>query len=407
MEISLFVKKKIFLLTQSLQLKNFLLTKILKMNNCIVQKEVFNLSLVLIKLFPGFNATIILEQIFKYLEVEGFSEKIISESDYDTTVGTYFRGILHSFNGRPSTIYRSRNMTVKKYYRLGKLHRENNLPAIIYKCGTERETYYYIDGKLHRENDEPAYIMDGRINGKIRKWYYRGKLHREGDKPATITTSRKEYYINGNLHREGDKPAVVDYNVKEYYINGKLHREGDKPAIIYTDDRTEYYVNGKLHREGDLPASIDKCGQRKRWFLNGLLHRENDLPAIIDQRFIHNEFSGLCLGWLINGKYHRSNGKPSYINPREMIFYNNGLIHRSDGPAILRSDKVSYFVNGEFRLMMSFDEYKTVASDEDLRFIHSWNYFKFCSGGFIYSPVNHFLPTGENLFDLYYPVARK
>jgi len=70
----------------------------------------------------------------------------------------------------------------------------------------------------------------------------------------------------------------------------------------------------------------------KVYYKDGYVHRDDDLPAI--------EYSENCLAlpgakaWLQYGKLHRV-GAPAFIQPKEGIinYYENGLLHRNDGPA--------------------------------------------------------------------------
>lgn len=343
------------------------------MNNPIVQKEVFHFALVLKRCLSNFNACIILEQIFQCLETDGFSSSF-SETEQRKT--TFFRGSFHSYNDEPAEQIKQQifvpilgltTILIKKYYRVGKLHRKNDLPAITDSLGE----FYYIDGLAHREGDKPAYISH---SGKCRKWFYRGKLHRANGLPALIDNNNFAYYVNGILHRENDLPAVISDNgsCMKWYIKGTLHREKG-PAII-EGRNFEYYINGLKHRENDLPASVDNDGNRMRWFCHGKLHRENNLPAVIDLQYNHYAV-GLCLRWLKNGKHHRSDGGPSYVSPNEMIFYSKGIIHRLDGPAIIRFGEVVYFRNGKIKSKMPLDEYMKIAPNKDILYIKAWNCF--------------------------------
>ncbi len=78
------------------------------------------------------------------------------------------------------------------------------------------------------------------------------------------------------------------------------------------------------------------------YYLNGVLHRSNG-PALI---------SDYIQAWYYKGYYHRLDGpavtKPNYCN----YWYVNGLLHRTDGPAIEYYQEEqkkynSWYINGE------------------------------------------------------------
>lgn len=97
-----------------------------------------------------------------------------------------------------------------------------------------------------------------------------------------------------------------------------------------------YWLGYALHNENG-PAIISNC--KSQWYLNGVHHRING-PAIIR--------SDGHRSWCLNGKYHRTNG-PARIWPcgtRE--YHQNGKLHRTDGPAIIHNNGTQkYYRNGE------------------------------------------------------------
>lgn len=70
----------------------------------------------------------------------------------------------------------------------------------------------------------------------------------------------------------------------------------------------------------------------KVYYKDGYVHRDDDLPAI---EYSENS-NGLpsAQGWYQFGKLHRI-GKPAFVQPDVGIitYYENGLMHRIDGPA--------------------------------------------------------------------------
>jgi hypothetical protein len=81
----------------------------------------------------------------------------------------------------------------------------------------------------------------------------------------------------------------------------------------------------------------------QHWFQDGQLHRV-DGPAIIGRNY--NE-------WFQNGKLHRLDGPASIIldsRTRKYIdrrWFQDGLLHRVDGPAIITETKQEWFQNGK------------------------------------------------------------
>jgi len=108
-------------------------------------------------------------------------------------------------------------------------------------------------------------------------WRKNGLLHRDGDQPAYMSNIARAWFVNGVRHRDGDQPAYVSRTTSAWFVNGVRHRDGDLPAIEDVWGDRQWYKNGKLHRDGDLPA-IE--GGTKYWSVNGVLHRE-DGPAVV------------------------------------------------------------------------------------------------------------------------------
>lgn len=174
-------------------------------------------------------------------------------------------------------------------------------------------------------------------------YYYNDHLHNE-DGPAVIfENGHKLWYLwdclikeelpNGELINH-DKTNVeeTEYFIKHYKY-GKLHLiEG--PAVIYENGDKYWYQYGRLHRDDDKP-SIEFSNGEKRWFKNGVIHRgEEKGPAVI---FSENEYE-----YHINGLLHRENG-PALIRNHKKSWFREGLLHRDEyeGPAVL-------YDNGDF-----------------------------------------------------------
>jgi len=85
--------------------------------------------------------------------------------------------------------------------------------------------------------------------------------------------------------------------------------------------------------------TVKVCENHTVWFQNGLLHRI-DGPAII-------WFNG-DKEWCQNGKLHRMDGPAVEYADGTKKWYKNGKRHRTDGPAIeWENGEVQYWENGE------------------------------------------------------------
>jgi hypothetical protein len=188
------------------------------------------------------------------------------------------------------------------YVRYGKLF--NSLfpgsKELCYKLNLIKvDNFAYIEyrlfGKLHRED---GFAMIDKIK-KIKAHYYNGRLHNEKDYAIVDIDNNKCWYVHGKLHRL-DGPAVMNLNgTKEWYYRGKYHRL-DGPAVYVENNKTyQWYRHGRLHRDGNLPALgiyFNKYYHLKEYYRNGLLHR-TDGPAV--------EISGNVRKWYVNGKFIR------------------------------------------------------------------------------------------------------
>lgn len=195
----------------------------------------------------------------------------------------------------------------------------------------------YKDGKLHSYDDRPIYTIYSRI------WYKEGIIHRDIG-PARISHNGAEcHYENGKLRSSNDIPAVTHPNGSEVYImNDKIHRDNDKPAVILvkhkyscmrgscgvlnlstSDDEItlSHYLfedikheNFNFHNLHNITYSDDYVTITKYWFNNGVLHRDNG-PAIE---------SDLCLIWVNNGKIHRDNDPAVICSDGTCEYWQNG-----------------------------------------------------------------------------------
>lgn len=250
-----------------------------------------------------------------------------------------------------------------------KLHNEKG-PAFISEhicdvCDIMRE-YYFINGKLHNTNG-PAIVCidhsqdcDVEIPHIIHEYYSNGLLHNDNG-PA---------YIKGHLfYEESTYHGALycdEHRYKErYYKNGKKHRDhNDLPAVITMDGATihKWYHNGRPYRENNRPTVVLNEGTYRceLWHSYELsdghdkvLHRE-DGPA----RIIYNE-QLIIQEWFIDGAHHRDHDRPAVIKTYKgiiikMKWYQNGLKHRENGPAVRKYNSIwgecydeEWWVNGE------------------------------------------------------------
>ena len=83
----------------------------------------------------------------------------------------------------------------------------------------------------------------------------------------------------------------------------------------------------------EYTVRVLNCGER-HWFQNGKLHRE-DGPAI--------EYVNGTKCWYLNGKLHREDGPAIEWPDGGKLWYQNGNLHREDGPAIEYADGRKYW----------------------------------------------------------------
>lgn len=122
-------------------------------------------------------------------------------------------------------------------------------------------------------------------------------------------------------------------------------------AIMITDKHgVTRYLNefGQLHRDGDLPALIHPNHKTLMYYQNGLLHRDNG-PAKINS---HQEV------YYYKGSIHRDDNLPAKIDmyiekdgSKTLVceeYYRHGAHHRDNGPAVLwSSGSYQFYKKGE------------------------------------------------------------
>lgn len=102
----------------------------------------------------------------------------------------------------------------------------------------------------------------------------------------------------------------LKYNDLEYIFVGDYSDVPPKYTGIVkflNDDRIKTFKNGELHSFEDRPSAHDRYYDC--WHMNDCLHRENNKPAYIT----YDDFG----------------------TPVRYKYYINGMLHRTDGPAIV------------------------------------------------------------------------
>lgn len=181
-----------------------------------------------------------------------------------------------------------------------------------------------------------------------------------------------ESFFRDLHHSYNGRPAICSTQFFEaYYYLGKLHRENDLPAITTPYTQT-FYINGQIHREEDRPAVITRGLTRLEWYFQGAIHRGNNLPAIVDRNYTDQNSKGIMIAWLEKGQYHRPDDGPAFLSSRQMVFYKNGVITRSSGPALFRRYSVHYYEDGKEKSSMRMKKYLQIAPKLDKIYIDSW-----------------------------------
>jgi hypothetical protein len=224
------------------------------------------------------------------------------------------------------------------------------------------------------------------ISPKLQRDVYRQKMLRaltivetNGDVPAHILRETKVipipytvYKVNGKIHRE-DGPAITDLHGSEYWFyNNQFHKDQIIDDVHWNNHNYAYsklklnpwYNPGKHHIH-------DKYRRQQRWYICGKLNRyltENfiELPTIVKHSGEQYHVNGLLhrsdgpaytkwdkMEWWTNGELHRVDYKgnvigPTVINHGDLLWHVNSELHRTDGPAVLLSDgTMRWFIDGK------------------------------------------------------------
>ncbi len=131
------------------------------------------------------------------------------------------------------------------------------------------------NGKLHAIG-EPALRFD---DGAEEHWFH-GRLRSVEDRPALYIARSNACFVNAHLNHSKFKELLVLHpETHVWCTDGFVHREGAPAVIRYGDEDSaaeEWWHRGLRHRDGN--AAIIR-GNVSKWYQFGLLHRQ-DGPAI-------------------------------------------------------------------------------------------------------------------------------
>lgn len=146
----------------------------------------------------------------------------------------------------------------------------------------------------------------------------------------TYTDGAKEYRnLKGEMHRK-DGPAVIDLDGdQEWWFNNELHRE-DGPAVIWTNGYQEYWWRGtpltkeEWEKKSENYFIIKELKNDFKW-----MHLfKSDIPIIDIKR---NE-NRVWIKWGDNLE----------------CWYQDGILHRDDGPACKHLGVDAYYLEGKY-----------------------------------------------------------
>lgn len=172
-----------------------------------------------------------------------------------------------------------------------------------------------------QEQDGPLHIISG---NDVRFTSYEHEIFVQAREGADIILRVKPHHDTEPAIRT--KNANEDVISEVWFRNGWVHRE-NKPAYLEFEDRKvrkeSWYLYGKKHRLGgpsDISyAKLDETFLEEKWHQNGLLHR-TDGPAITVQRNVPYE------SWYIFGESVPSFSK--LLNVDERTYLEQFAIYR-------------------------------------------------------------------------------
>jgi hypothetical protein len=154
-----------------------------------------------------------------------------------------------------------------------------------------------------------------------------------------------DFYQIDPLAIDGDQVKIIQdrfpelrreitYNYKYQTLVKILNHTGWK---TYTCGSRAYYnINGELQSPNRSDQAVIKSNGGREWYQNGLLHRI-DGPAYI---YANGE------KWYRNGKLHRDDG-PAFDNVSSTRWYQDDQLHRIGGPAVVKKDGSWWYQNDQ------------------------------------------------------------
>lgn len=143
----------------------------------------------------------------------------------------------------------------------------------------------------------------------------------DGGMKVSLSSDHVKYHLE---YFDGNK-------IESWTMNGQLHSVNDQPGWISNDgEEIKWFVHGKLHRDEFFgPAYIRKPQEEYYYFNNGSVHR-SDGPAIITYN---------SKNWLQRGVRHRLDGPAIEWTNGSREWWKANNRHRPDGPALYRQDE--------------------------------------------------------------------
>lgn len=237
----------------------------------------------------------------------------------------------------------------ERWCQYGALHRLDG-PAVI----TQDARMYFNKGKLHRA-DGPAVEVCGQDPClKYSCWFKDGVANRDGDLPCLeFDDGTKVYMRNGHIHRSRGPAIILPGNVEIWMWHGHIHNHMDgEPAII--DGETKLYYRRGIPLERPKIMTVKAKNQsdadRNLSVANIMADRLGGSVIQCDEQLYCIEDVSGNRTWYMAGTTtkHREDAPAVELVNGTKIYYNNGLIHRDGGPAIVKAGgEERYYFQGK------------------------------------------------------------
>ena len=221
------------------------------------------------------------------------------------------------------------------------LHQE--LHGLLVKAGMDKkypnifEKQYWKDGDWYEIDevyiDNPRSERDGALGSTTTRM--NGLLHSIDGKPALIRhlEDQKIWYSFGEIDRIG-KPAFISPGTREWRRKGRLHNM-QGPAIVRDNGDKEWWLNG--YRQPLATANVIKGNGTKEWHKRGgtehgdhVLHR-TDGPAIIRPKDVAFERGLPEWVWHFHDMKHRLDGPAEQWPSGAKSWYVGNLLIANEG----------------------------------------------------------------------------